>query len=120
MNFKGGLLLDESVNLGDVSTSSFGTPLPAKRTPDPDDSPIIQPQFTAKDNDIGQKQAATPPLLPDDKALAGSKDAGVDAPQHIPERDRTPTLREDSEPQTPSRRPKIHITMETETITVSI
>ena len=120
MNFEGGLLLDESVNLGDISTSSFGTPLPAKEAPDFDDSPITQPRFLTEDDESGDKRVVTPSSPFDDKAPTWSKGADVDAtPQHIPKKNQIPTLKGDPEPQTPSRRSKLQITMETETITVS-
>ena len=108
------------MNLGDISTSSFGTPLPANGTPDFDDSPIALPRFTATDGESGDEQDAAPPSPLDDKAPAESKETDVDAtPQRIPERNRTQTPKGGSEPPTPSRRPKIQITMETETIIVS-
>ena len=120
VNFKGGFLLDESVNLGDISTSSFGTPLPANGTLDFDDSPITHPRFTAKDDGSGDEPDVTPPSPLDDKAPTGSKEVKVDAtPQRVPERDRASTPKGISGPQTPSRRPKIHITIETETVVVS-
>lgn len=111
MNFKGGLLLDESVNLGDISTSSFGTPFPAKRAHDFDDSPVTQPRFAAKDEESEDEQDVIPP-----SPLYG-KDEDV-VPPDVPERDHTPTPKVDPEPQTPSRRSKIQITMETEGIVV--
>jgi len=118
MNFKGGLLLDESVNLGDISTSSFGTPLPARGAPDFDDSPITQPQFTAKD-DEWEDEGDVPSSPLDSRVPAGSTEIDEDVtPPAPPERDPTPTPRADPEPQTPSRRPKIQITMETEGIAV--
>ena len=119
MNFKGGLLLDESVNLGDISTSSFGTPLLVKGAPDLDDSLITQPQFTAKDEESEDGQDSAPPSPLDGKAPAESAEADGDvAPPSPPEKDHTPTLKSDPEPQTPSRRVKMQITMETEAIVV--
>jgi len=119
MNFKGGLLLDESVNLGDISTSSFGTPLPSKGTPDFDDSPITRPQFTAEDEESEDGQDVLPPSPLDGKALVESAEADEDpAPPSPPERHHTPTPKVDPEPQTPSRRIKMQITMEIEAIVV--
>ena len=118
MNFKGGLLLDESVNLGDISTSSFGTPLPAKGTPDFDDSLITQPQIIA-DEESEDGQDVAPPSPLDHKAPTESAEADEDAPlPNPPERDHTPTPKVDPEPQTPSRRIRMQITMETEAIVV--
>jgi hypothetical protein len=121
--------LDESVNLGEISTSSFGTPLSVKGALDLNHSPITLPRSTEKDDESGDKRDVTPPSSPlDDKALLDSKEADVDvAPQRTPRRNRTPTPRRDQtptpkrdpEPQTPSRRPKIQITVETESIAVS-
>ena len=121
MNFKGSLLLDESVNLGDISTSSFGTPLPAKGAPDLDDSPVALPRFTEKDDESGDEHDVAPPSPLDDKVLSeASKETEADAtPRRISKRDRTPTPQGVSEPQTPSRRPKIQITIEIESIIVS-
>jgi len=119
VNFKGGLLLDESVSLGDISTSSFGTPLPAKGAPDFDDSPITRPRFTAEEGEGGQDVAPPSPL--DNKVPVEPTEADEDAaPPSFPERDRTPTPKAHPEPQTPSRRQKIQITMETEGIAVRI
>jgi hypothetical protein len=78
VNFGGGLLLDESVSLGDISTSSFGTPLPAKGAPDIDDSPITQPRFTAKDSGGEGGEGVAPPLPLDDKVPAESTEADED------------------------------------------
>ena len=117
MNFKGGMLLDESVNLGDISTSSFGTPLPAKGTPDLDDSPIPRPQFIAKDDENECRMEDGPASPLDDKAPAESTESDEDI---APERERTPPPKANPEPQTPSRRPKIQITMETEGIVVRV
>jgi hypothetical protein len=119
MNFKGGLLLDESVNLGDISTSSFGTPLPAKGAPDFDDSLISQPRFTAEDEESEDEQDVAPPSPLDGKAPVESTEADEDAASlGPPERDHTPTPKADPELQTPSRRMKMQITMETEAIAV--
>ena len=119
MNFKGGLLLDESVNLGDISTSSFGTPLPAKGTPDSDDSLITRPKFTAEDEESEDEQDVLPPSPLDGRALLESAEADEDAaPPSPPERHHTPTPKADPEPQTPSRRVKMQITMEIEAIVV--
>ena len=119
MNFKGGLLLDESVSLGDISTASFGTPLPTKGAPDFNDSPTILPQFTAEDDEGEDRQDVAPPSPLDDKVPVEPTGAGEDdAPPSFPERDRTPTPKANPEPQTPSRRQKIQITMETEGIAV--
>ena len=119
MNFKGGLLLDESVNLGDISTSSFGTPLPTKGEPDFDDSPITKPRFTAKDDEGEDEENVVLSSPLDSRVPARSTEADEDvAPPSPPERDRTPTPKADPEPQTPSRRPRIQITMETEGIVV--
>lgn len=111
------MLLDESVNLGDISTSSFGTPLPAKGAPDFDeDSPITQPRFVADGDESEDGLDITPPSPLDDKVQAGSTEAGGDV---TPKRERTPSPKANPEPQTPSRRPKIQITMEMESIVVS-
>ena len=106
------------MNLGDISTSSFGTPLPAKATPDLDDSPITQPRFNAGDDESEDGQDSAPPSPLDDRTPAKPKEANVEiTSQRIPGRDQTPKA--DPEPQTPSRRQKIQITMETETVVVS-
>ena len=119
INFKGGLLLDESVSLGDISTSSFGTPLPAKGAAGSDDSPITL--FAAKHDESEDEQDAVPSSPLDAKIAAESTETDEDvAPPSIPERDRTPTPKADPEPRTPSRRQKIQITMETEAIVVRI
>jgi len=90
MNFKGGLLLDESVNLGDISTSSFGTPLPAKGTPDFDDSLITQPKFTVEDEESEDEQDVLPPSPLDGGAPLESAEADEDAaPPSPPERHHT-------------------------------
>ena len=119
MNFKGGLLLDESVNLGDISTSSFGTPLATKGALDLGDSPITQPQFTVEDDDSEDEKDISPPSPLTDKATFESQQADVDV-DDTPGRDRTPTPKANQEPQTPSHRQKIQITMETEAIAVSV
>jgi len=120
MNFKGGLLLDESVSLGDISTSSFGTPFPAKGAPDFDDSPITQPQFTAKDEESEDGQDTAPPSPLGGKAPVESAEADEDAtPPSPPGRGHTPIPKGDPEPQTPSHRMKMQITMETEAVVVS-
>ena len=121
MNFEGGLLLDESVNLGDISISSFGTPLPAKGTPSFDDSPTTRPWSTAEDDESEDGRDVAPPSPLDDKVPAGSTEADEGAaPGSLPERDPTPSPERNPEPQTPSRRTKVQITMETERIVVSI
>lgn len=107
--------MDESVNLGDVSTSSFGTPLTTQGALDLDDSPITQPQFTMEDDDSDDEKDISPPSPLADKAAFESQEAGVDV-DDIPERDRTPTPKANQEPQTPSHRQKIQITMETEAV----
>jgi hypothetical protein len=117
INFKGGLLLDESVSLGDISISSFGTPLPAKGAAESDDSPMTL--FAARHEESESEQDVAPSSPLDGKIAAESTGADEDAdPPSIPERDHTPTPKADPEPQTPSRRPKIQITMETEAIVV--
>ena len=119
MDFKGGLLLDESVNLGDVSTASFGTPLLAKAGPDFEDSPIAQPRFSAEDDESEDERDIVPVSPLDDRVPAEPKEVNEDSiPPSLPERDRTPTPKADPEPQTPSRRQRIQITMETETVVV--
>ena len=119
MNFKGGLLLDESVNLGDISTSSFGTPLPVKGAPDFDDSSIYQPRLTVEDEEIDDGEDVAPPSPLDDEVPVESAEVDKDSPPpSLSERDHPPTPR-DSEPHTPSRRTEIQITMETEGIVVS-
>jgi hypothetical protein len=121
MDFKDGLLLDESVNLGDISTSSFGTPLPAKGAPDLDDSPIAQPRFAIEGDESEDEQDAAPRSPLYDKVPAEPADANEDvAPQSLPQKDRTPSPKANTEPQTPSRRPKIQITLETEGIVVGV
>jgi len=119
VNFKGGLLLDESVNLGDVSTSSFGTPLTTQGALDLDGSPITQPQFTMEGDDSDDEKDISPPSPLADKATFESQEANVGV-DDIPERDRTPTPKANQEPQTPSHRQKIQITMETEAVVVSV
>lgn len=111
------MLLDESVSLGDVSTSSFGTPLPAKGATELDYSPITP--FAAKREESEDEQDIFPSSPLDGKIAAESIEADEDVPPpSIPERDHTPTPKADPEPQTPLRRPKIQITMETEAIVV--
>lgn len=111
------MLLDESVSLGDISTSSFGTPLPVKGAAELYDSPITP--FAAKRGESEDEQDIFPSSPLDGKISAESIEADEDvAPPSIPERDHTPTLKADPEPQTPLRRPKIQITMETEAIVV--
>ena len=120
MNFKGSMLLDESVSLGDISTSSFGTPLPVKGSPNFEDSPVAQPQFIVKDDESEDGQEDSPPSPLDDMIPVGSVEADEDvAPRSSPDRDRTPSPKAHPEPRTPSRRPKIQITMEMEGIVVS-
>lgn len=120
MNFRGSLLLDESVSLGDISTSSFGTPLPARGALDFDDSPITQPQFTTKDEDSEDGQDTAPPSPLDGEAPAESAKADEDtAPPSPPGRGHIPIPKGDPEPQTPSHRVKMQITMETEAVVVS-
>ena len=118
MNFEGGLLLDESVNLGDISISSFGTPLPAKGTPGFDDSPAARPWSTARDDESEEGGDVAPPSPLDDKVPAVSTE--TDEAGSLLERDQTPPPETNPEPQTPSRRPKIQITMETEGIVVRV
>jgi hypothetical protein len=121
MDFKDGLLLDESVNLGDISTSSFGTPLPAKEAPDLDDSPITQPRFAIEGDESEDEQDVAPRSPLYDKVPAEPADTNEDvAPQSLPQKDRTPSPKANTEPQTPSRRPKIQITLETEGIVVGV
>jgi len=121
VNFEGGLLLDESVDLGDISISSFGTPLPAKGAPDFDDSPSTQPWLAIKDDESEDEQDVAPPSPLDDKASVEPTEADEDgAPPSPPKGDHPSSPRVDPEPQTPSRRPKIQITMETEGIVVGI
>jgi len=121
VNFKGGLLLDESVNLGDISISSFGTPLPAKGALSFDDSPMTQPWLTTKDDESEDERDVAPPSPLDDKVPVESTetDEGA-APQSPHERDHTPSPKANPESQTPLRRPKIQITMEMEGIVVGI
>lgn len=116
VNFKGGLLLDESVSLGDISTSSFGTPLPAKVAAESVDSSITL--FTAKHEESEDEQGVRLSPLDGRIAVESTEPDEDVAPPSIPERDHTPTPKADPEPQTPSRRPKIQITMETEAIVV--
>ena len=121
MNFEGGLLLDESVNLGDISMSSFGTPLPVKGPPNFDDSPTTQPWLAAKDDESEDGRDTAPPSPLDDKVPAEPTEVDEDVTlPSLPKRDHTPSTRADTEPQTPSRRPKIQITMETEGIVVGV
>ena len=121
MNFEGGLLLDESVNLGDISISSFGTPLPMKGTPGFDDSPAARPWSAAKDDESEDGGDVAPPSPLDDKTPAGSAETGEGVAQgSLPEKDQTPSPETNPEPQTPSRRTKIQITMETEGIVVRV
>ena len=113
-------MLDESVSLGDISTSSFGTPLPTKGAPNFDDSPVTQPRFAA-DDECEEGQDVAPPSPLDGRVPTEPTKADVDiAPPSPPERDRTPTPKTNPEPQTPSRRPKIQITMETEGVVVGV
>jgi len=120
MDFKGGLLLDESVSLGDISTSSFGTPLLAKGGTDPDDSPITQPHFNTRGDESEDGQDVTPSSPLDDKVPTRLTETNEDVtPPSPPKRDRTPSPKANPEPQTPTHRPRIQITMETEGIVVS-
>jgi hypothetical protein len=119
VNFKGGLLLDESVSLGDISISSFETPLPAEGALGFDDSPITQPRFTAGDDESEEEQDVAPRSPLDDKVPAEPTEADEDiAPPDLPPRRGTPSPGVNPEPQTPSRRPKMQITLETEGVVV--
>ena len=119
MNFEGGLLLDESVDLGDISISSFGTPLAAKGTPGFGNSSAARPWSTAKGDESEDGGDVAPPSPLDDKIPAGSTETDEDDTLGtLPERNQTPTPETNPELQTPSRRPKIQITMEMEGIVV--